>query len=72
MTKIIKEIDDDKREEIAFNRCVGVMTDLIKKYGPRVLRQQEIREFCSKYVYYIFRVDLTANRFIEYCKKKFK
>lgn len=69
MTRDKAEIDEEIRNKIAFNRCVDVMTNLIKKYGSRVLDKKKSREFFKKYVYYIFNFDLTKERLQSYRDK---
>lgn len=69
MTRDTNEIDEETRHRIAFNRCVDVMTNLIKKYGSRVLEKEKSREFFKKYVYYIFNFDLTKERLQSYRDK---
>lgn len=32
---------DNPKYNAAFNRCIDVMARLLKKYGPRLLEQQE-------------------------------
>jgi len=69
MTRDKAGIDEEIRNKIAFNRCVDVMTNLIRKYGSRVLDKEKSREFFKKYVYYIFNFDLTKERLQSYRDK---
>ncbi len=72
MTRDTDEIDEETRNRIAFNRCVDVitnLTNLIKKYGSKVLEKEKTREFFKKYVYYIFNFDLTKERLQSYRDK---
>lgn len=44
-----KEYYDDAKENVAFERCVDVVTALILKYGPAIKRKWILRDWKKTY-----------------------
>lgn len=40
----LTEYYDDKKYNIAYERCIGVMAKLVQKYGVQVLEKEERKE----------------------------
>ena len=38
---LLSKVYDDPRYNVAFDRCVDVMTRLLQKYGPQLLEQMQ-------------------------------
>ncbi len=63
-----KKYYEDAKENVAFERCVDVITSLIVKYGPSIQRKSLYEDMVKSIWVECFWIKRTSKRYREYYK----
>ncbi len=63
-----KKYYEDAKENVAFERCVDVMTSLIVKYGPSIQRKWLYEDMVKSILFECFWKKMSIKRYRDYYK----